>query len=50
LAFDSGDIDAFYAGRVRRGATFGEGPKDLNGMYAGKILHPDGAEMSVGGR
>jgi catechol 2,3-dioxygenase-like lactoylglutathione lyase family enzyme len=50
LGFDSDDIDAFYAERDARGVTFSEAPKDLHGMRVGKILDPDGAEMSVGGR
>jgi catechol 2,3-dioxygenase-like lactoylglutathione lyase family enzyme len=48
--FESDDIDAFYAGRDRRGVTFSEAPKDPHGMRVGKILDPDGAETSVGGR
>jgi acetolactate synthase-1/2/3 large subunit len=42
--------DALYAERDARGVTFSEAPKDLHGMRVGKILDPDGAEMSVGGR
>jgi len=49
LGLRSEDIDAFYAARNEHGVTFTEAPKDLHGMRVGKILDPDGAEISVGG-
>lgn len=50
LGLRSDDIDGFYAARDRLGVTFTEAPKELHGMRVGKILDPDGAEISVGGR
>jgi len=50
LGLNSNDIDGFYGARDELGVTFTEAPKDLHGMRVGKILDPDGAEMSVGGR
>jgi catechol 2,3-dioxygenase-like lactoylglutathione lyase family enzyme len=50
LGLNSDDIDGFYARRESLGVTFTEAPKDLHGMRVGKILDPDGAELSVGGR
>jgi catechol 2,3-dioxygenase-like lactoylglutathione lyase family enzyme len=50
LGLNSDDIDDFYEARDQRGVTFTEAPKALHGMRVGKILDPDGAEISVGGR
>lgn len=50
LGFGSEDIDAFYAARDERGVTFVEAPQPLHGIRVGKVLDPDGVEISVGGR
>jgi lactoylglutathione lyase len=49
LGLRSDDIAGFYERREAFGVTFTEAPKDLHGMRVGKILDPDGSEMSVGG-